>query len=238
MREILFRGKRKDNEDWVEGFYFCMVHDDGSHVHHFIMPLGVDLSLGTPIEKIQVEVNPETVCQYTEWGNENDRKIFEGDIIKVDDSWIGIVVWDFNDTSFNVEPVYDDMEEVERLGVVINGNDVEVIGNIFDNPELIDYMPYDVYKKIQQGNVFSVAPLEAGRTSILEKLENNKSQIKDGTKKIRREAGIRCCVMIGKLSDIEEGVKYANARASSYGSVHCTSVYFFDYYCKIFLLYK
>ncbi|MBD5631773.1 MAG: hypothetical protein HDP34_00885 [Clostridia bacterium] len=43
------------------------------------------------------------------------------------------------------------------------------------------YMPYDVYKKIQQGNVFSVAPLEAGRTSILEKLENNKSQIKDGT---------------------------------------------------------
>ena len=42
-------------------------------------------------------------------------------------------------------------------------------------------MPYDVYIKIQQGNVFSVAMLEAGRTSILEKLENNKSQIKDGT---------------------------------------------------------
>ena len=43
------------------------------------------------------------------------------------------------------------------------------------------YMPYDVYRKIQLGNVFSVVTLEAGRTSILEKLENNKSQIKDGT---------------------------------------------------------
>lgn len=58
-REILFRGKRVDNGEWVEGFYFCMVHDDGRHVHHFIIPIGVDLSLSTPIEKIQVEVNPE-----------------------------------------------------------------------------------------------------------------------------------------------------------------------------------
>lgn len=43
------------------------------------------------------------------------------------------------------------------------------------------YMPYDMYKKIQQGNVFTVSTLEAGKTSILAKLENNKSQIKDGT---------------------------------------------------------
>lgn len=50
-REILFKAKRKDNGEWVEGFYFCMVHDDDRHVHHFIMPLGTDLSLGTPIER-------------------------------------------------------------------------------------------------------------------------------------------------------------------------------------------
>lgn len=48
------------------------------------------------------------------------------------------MVWDFNDTSFNIEPIDDDMEKVERLGVVINGNEVEVIGNIFDNPELLE----------------------------------------------------------------------------------------------------
>ena len=131
MREILFRGKRRDNGEWVEGYLM-----DANYINS---PFNDDEACGRFDDPI--EVDPETVCQYTDWGgwgNENNRKIFEGDIIKVDDSWIGIVVWDFNDTSFNVEPVYDDMEEVERLGVVINGSYVEVIGNIFDNPELIE----------------------------------------------------------------------------------------------------
>lgn len=47
----LCRGKRTDNGEWVEGFYFCMTHPNGRHTHHFIIPLGTDLSLGTPIEK-------------------------------------------------------------------------------------------------------------------------------------------------------------------------------------------
>lgn len=45
----------------------------------------------------------------------------------------------------------------------------------------IDNLPYDIYIKIQQGNVFTESTLETGKTSILKKLENNKSQIKDGT---------------------------------------------------------
>lgn len=136
-REILFRGKRKDNGEWIEGFYFSMEHDDGRHIHHFIIPFGADLSLGTSIEKIQVEVDPETVCQYTGWGwNDNDMKIFEGDIVKVDGCWTGVVVWEFNDTSFEVEP-YNELESMESLGMVANGNEVEVIGNIFDNSDLL-----------------------------------------------------------------------------------------------------
>ena len=36
MREILFRGKRKDNGEWVEGAYFCLHHnDERKHIHHF-----------------------------------------------------------------------------------------------------------------------------------------------------------------------------------------------------------
>lgn len=34
----LFKAKRKDNGEWVEGFYFCMTHTDGRHTHHFIIP--------------------------------------------------------------------------------------------------------------------------------------------------------------------------------------------------------
>lgn len=82
--------------------------------------------------------DPETVGQYAGIRTyKNGRKIFEGDIIKVNDFWTGVVVWEFNDTSFEVEP-NDEMEVMECLGVVVNGNKVEVIGNIFDNPQLLE----------------------------------------------------------------------------------------------------
>lgn len=77
----LFKAKRKDNGEWVEGFYFCMTHTDGRHTHHFIIPLGADLSLGTPVEKIQVEVDQSTICQCTGLKDKNGRVIWENDIV-------------------------------------------------------------------------------------------------------------------------------------------------------------
>lgn len=128
-REILFRGKRIDNAEWIYGYYYktygCRngVKRDSYYIHNYE-------------EDENYAVDCETVCQYTGWTDTNGRKIFDGDRIKVDDLWTGIVVWDFNDTSFDVEP--DDDDVVEQLGVVVNGNIVEVIGNIFDNPELLE----------------------------------------------------------------------------------------------------
>ena len=60
--KMLCQANRKDNGHLVVGYYFCMHHNDNrKHVHHFVIPLEADLSIGTPIEKIQVEIDPDTV---------------------------------------------------------------------------------------------------------------------------------------------------------------------------------
>lgn len=135
MREILFRAKRMDNGGWVEGYYFCMTHTDGRHVHHFIIPLGADLSKGTGIEKIQVEIDPETLCRYTGLKDKNGKRIWENDIVRIENSMdegIGNI-------EFNCGMWYVDGEPSNSLYDIVEYDDIaeiEVIGNIFDDPEL------------------------------------------------------------------------------------------------------
>lgn len=136
----LYRGKRIDNGKWVEGFYFCMTHTDGRHTHHFIIPLGADLSLGTPVEKIQVEVDQSTICQCTGLKDKNGKLIFENDILSghidvefPEDETRKRVVWHENGWCTN-EPGCDDYEELDDF----DSENFEVIGNMIDNPELLE----------------------------------------------------------------------------------------------------
>lgn len=130
----LCKAKRIDNWEWVEGYCFCMVHTDGRHAHHFIIPLGADLSLGMPIEKIQVEVTPSTSCQFTGLTDKNGKKIWENDIVIIDseeDEYF-TVKWDIELAMFVMEG--------ETLRVDFDNfytTEIEVAGNIFDNPELL-----------------------------------------------------------------------------------------------------
>ena len=73
MREILFRGKRKDNKEWVEGFYF------ENFETCYIMSTKYQENLMT---KFIFEVIPETVGQYTGKEDKNGVKIFKDDIVK------------------------------------------------------------------------------------------------------------------------------------------------------------
>lgn len=141
MREILFRGKRSDNGEWVVGFHFCMVHDDNRHVHHFIIPLGTDLSLGRTIEKIQVEVDQETVCEYTGFADKYGRKIFEGDVIRYTNELIGtkeVLYIKYNEFYGSFCRILKSEIGLQYLSIGKGiASSCEVVGNIFDNPELL-----------------------------------------------------------------------------------------------------
>ena len=141
MRDILFRGKRMDNGEWVEGFY---AGDTGDGCHEIC-----DINSGTGH---RVEVDPATVGQYTGLTDKNGKRIFEGDKLKPFDDEIDKMVVEFHCGTFMLclygERGYPDENgewcsegnygvfECEPLSSY--GDDVEIIGNIHDNPELLE----------------------------------------------------------------------------------------------------
>ena len=122
MREILFKGKRKDNDEWVEGDFVRL--KDGDRVIPCIYGYG--------------KVIHETVCEYTGKLDRNGKKIFENDIClfygEEGETNIYTIAWDSNSCGYitrYTNSAYDVLDDffAERC---------EVIGNIFDNPELLE----------------------------------------------------------------------------------------------------
>ena len=128
MREILFRGKTFDNENWIEGSLIVGRDLESGELIYLISPLS---AYYTEVKKVM----PETVGQFTGLTDKNGTKIFEGDIVQHDfgADQIGVqyavVEYDTKYASFMIKPIYDWM--------FCDKNDCEVIGNIHDNPELL-----------------------------------------------------------------------------------------------------
>lgn len=129
----LCRGKRKDNGELVDG-YLYITHDGKYEIAKYCDE--------TNIERIAYEVIPETVGRCTGLKDKNGKLIFEGDIIKTKE--YGRDIGHSNVNNFDIfkviyEPAVFRLENVRRgFNLVGNGNDFEIIGNVHDNPELLE----------------------------------------------------------------------------------------------------
>lgn len=131
MREILFRGKRIDNGEWVYGSLLQVEHEDGSFTTAIFHKKDADGD---------AEVSPSTIGQYTGLKDKNGKRIWEGDVIK----------WDYTCNKGKSHQVRYDVgsacfvASIEHNGNIIDtvfyndGQHAEVISNVHDNPELME----------------------------------------------------------------------------------------------------
>ena len=127
MREILFRAKRTDNGEWVYGDFVS----NGFGICHteYLNEYG-------DVGDIYHQVMPTTISQFTGLIDKNGRQIFEGDIVRYMQNNTMVVVW--NNESAAFVGAYSAIN-FNYCATLINGHMyLEVIGNIYDNPELLE----------------------------------------------------------------------------------------------------
>lgn len=130
MREILFKAKRIDNGEWVEG---CLVidHSRSNLFEYRMQPVESGVLYAPPI-------NPETICQFTGLCDKNGKRIWESDVVWLvydGKEHIYQIVWDDSELDFkatNGEENYG-----SNFEYLLCCDEIEVIGNIFDQPELL-----------------------------------------------------------------------------------------------------
>lgn len=133
MREILFRAKRKDTGEWVKGYY-AKYKPCASKAEH-VCGIVPEYASALYMQKI----DPQTLCQYTGLTDKNGQRIWENDICKVvtesidEEDGFFVVRWSEEGARFILEgdSLVMDFDNVY-------GTECEGVGNIFDNPELIE----------------------------------------------------------------------------------------------------
>lgn len=153
MREHRYKAKRLDNDEWIEGYYW-----QNGCGNHFIRVIDEQ----SEFVLLDVEIDPETLCEFTGLTDKNGKWIWENDIVKTqhftnrsyskyakEKQFNGYVYW--KERKFNGNPKYKeqiyagewDVKINQDVEVFVHGSwgrlwDCEVIGNIFDNPELLE----------------------------------------------------------------------------------------------------
>ena len=143
MREILFRGKDlQERNGWLYGYFYksdINKRERESGKATLIFTPDCDTFIYVPEYHNSWMVKSETVGQYTGLTDKNGTRIFEGDIINGDSEYFtyshpyGTIVYDSGEFLIAFDEAFED---VENLGAW--ANDIEVIGNVHDNPELLE----------------------------------------------------------------------------------------------------
>lgn len=158
MREILFKAKRIDNGEWVEGWLIkdevtgqCFIHASGNSVNE-----SDKVNEEGCLRFVAFEVDESTICQYTGLTDKKGKKIWENDVVRdVDEDMIVVVRWDEEKLrlvldyygikgclmEYGWDECMGEFDVVDTYGFddfcsPINES-LEVIGTKFDNPELL-----------------------------------------------------------------------------------------------------
>ena len=134
----LFKAKRKDDGEWVFGNRI----DDGVTGQVFIHTVGNSVNESDKVGEegclqfVAFEVAPATICQCTGLKDKNGKLIWENDVVSYCDCTKEdyVIAWEQNKACFEYQEYSCSMMNFDEL----SGCEVEVIGNIFDNPELLE----------------------------------------------------------------------------------------------------
>lgn len=142
-REILFKAKRLDNGEWVEGYYMPRPNSPGKPRYYIVL-----LS-----QARWYEIDSDTICQFTGLTDKNGKLIWENDIVRFqfdnDDcpfpnkdtrKRIGKIFFSDFRVSWSIAMGRKGSKTLNNdlFKYAQNGNRVEVFGNVFDNPELLE----------------------------------------------------------------------------------------------------
>lgn len=143
MKTIKFRGKSKESNEWVYGFYYevpaplkCVGKQDDPKGYIVMKNPNAVNDWGMQIQMVAVEVDRKTVGQYVGINDLENKEIYEGDILE--DSWKKRYPVEYTEYKFDAAGFYNTGFEIANDGFS-EGMIFKVIGNIYDNPELEDW---------------------------------------------------------------------------------------------------
>lgn len=142
-----FRAKRIDNGEWVEGQLFQRTYEETGEVFeaHIIIDayeqldvahFGIQPVLISPLNDDCLRVDPSTICQCTGLKDKNGKLIWENDIVVYYDMTEEkyLISWESNKACYEYQQYGCSMMNFDEL----SGCEIEILGNIFDNPELLE----------------------------------------------------------------------------------------------------